>query len=255
MTAMMAYNCISRWSGALGAGALGVCAVIAVIRPAHADPRAVVELFTSQGCSSCPPADEHLNELTHATDLLPLSFHVDYWNYIGWADPFSSKVATLRQKAYSAHLHLRYIYTPQVVVDGMAETAGSVRSKVRSLIETARQRAKLALEVERGAREGTRVTIPADTHRGPPAVVWGVLYDHAHTTSVTRGENAGRTITNANVVRSIDKVGEWRGERTVIVVPRPPGTDGDRRAVIVQSDMGAGPILGAVSWPVTAEAK
>jgi hypothetical protein len=242
-----------RWlAGTVGLAFIAGAAVV------HAEqPLTVVELFTSQGCSSCPPADEHLNELAQAADLLPLSFHVDYWNYIGWTDPFSSKVATLRQKAYSAHLHLRYIYTPQIVVDGMTETAGSVRSKVRSLIDTARQRAKLALEVERGAREGTRVTIPADTHthRGPPAVVWGVLYDHAHTTSVTRGENAGRTITNTNVVRSIDKVGEWRGERMVIVVPRPAGPDGDRRAVIVQSDMGAGPILGAVSWPITAEAK
>jgi len=237
------------------AGAV-VLAFVARAAAVHAEsPLTVVELFTSQGCSSCPPADEHLGELSTNTDLLPLSFHVDYWNYIGWIDPFSSKAATLRQKAYSAHLHLRYIYTPQVVVDGIAETVGSARSKVRNLIETARQRAKLALEVERGAREGTRVTIPADAHRGPPAVVWGVLYDHSHTTSVTRGENAGRTITNANVVRAIDKVGEWRGERIVIVVPRPAGANGDHRAVIVQGDMGAGQILGAVAWPLSAEAR
>jgi len=237
------------------AAALGVMASTEAIR---AEPsRTVVELFTSQGCSSCPPADEELGELTHSSDLLPLSFHVDYWNYIGWNDPFSSKAATLRQKAYSAHLHLRYIYTPQMVIDGISETVGSARSKVHNLIETARQRAKLAIEVERGMRDGIRVTIPAESHphAGPPAVVWGVLYDHSRTTPVTRGENAGRTITNANVVRAIDKVGEWNGERTVILVRAPADADADHHAVIVQGDMGTGPILGAVSWPVTAEAR
>ena len=90
MTAMLAYNRISPWSGALGASALSVLAIVAVIRPAHADPRAVVELFTSQGCSSCPPADEYLGELTQRADIIPLAFHVDYWNYIGWTDPFAS---------------------------------------------------------------------------------------------------------------------------------------------------------------------
>ncbi len=231
-------------------------AVLASAVAVRADPSlTVVELFTSQGCSSCPPADEHLGELARDSELLPLSFHVDYWNYIGWSDPFSSKTATMRQKAYGAHLHLRYIYTPQVVIDGISETVGSARSKVRNLIDAARQRAKLIIAIERGAKDGTRVTIPADKHGGPPAVVWGVVYDRSHTTQVPRGENAGRTITNANVVRSIDKVGEWRGERTVIVVPVPAGPDGDHHAVIVQGDMGAGPILGAAAWKLTAEAR
>lgn len=236
-----------------GAIALGALACAAAVR-AEPSPT-VIELFTSQGCSSCPPADEHLGELTQVRDLLPLSFHVDYWNYIGWQDPFSSKAATLRQKAYGAHLHLRYIYTPQMVIDGIAETVGSARSKVKNLIETARQRAKLALEVERGGKDGARITIPAHAHRGPPAVVWGVLYDRSHTTPVKRGENAGRTIVNSHVVRALDKVGEWHGERTVIVLRPPAGADGDHHAVIVQGDMGAGPILGAASWPITAASR
>jgi hypothetical protein len=236
------------------AGLIGF--VLLAAPPAHADPSlTVVELFTSQGCSSCPPADEHLVELAQLQYLLPLSFHVDYWNYIGWQDPFSSKIATLRQKAYGTQLHLRYVYTPQMVIDGINETVGTARSKVKSLIEAARQRAKLVIEVERGAGDGTRVTILADRHLGRPAVVWGVLYGHSHTTPVTRGENAGRTLVNANVVHAFDKVGEWRGERTVIVMPPAALGEANRHAVIVQGDMGTGPILGAVAWSLTAEAR
>ena len=101
MTATTSYRCISRWSGALG-----VCALVAIIRPAHADPRAVIELFTSQGCSSCPPADALLGELAKRGDVLALGFHIDYWDRLGWKDPLSTPAATARQPSTSRPVHL-----------------------------------------------------------------------------------------------------------------------------------------------------
>ena len=106
---MMAYNCISRWSGALG-----VCAIVAVIRPAHADPRAVVELFTSQGCSSCPPADKIVGELAKDPYVIALSMPIDYWDYLGWKDTLADSRFSARQKAYSQVRGDRDVYTPQV---------------------------------------------------------------------------------------------------------------------------------------------
>src|ERR1700692_4580227 len=96
MTAMMAYNLISRWSAALG-----VCAIVAIIRPAHADPRAVVELFTSQGCSSCPPADRIIGELAKDPSVIALSMPIDYWDYLGWKEHVAGLRFRARQKAYS----------------------------------------------------------------------------------------------------------------------------------------------------------
>ena len=122
MTAMMAHNSISRWSGALG-----VCAIIAIIRPAHADPLAVVELFTSQGCSSCPPADKIVGELAKDPSVIALSMPIDYWDYLGWKDTLADSRFSARQKAYSHVRGDRDVYTPQVVVNGSAHVIGSDR--------------------------------------------------------------------------------------------------------------------------------
>ncbi|HLJ64950.1 MAG TPA: DUF1223 domain-containing protein, partial [Stellaceae bacterium] len=103
-------------------------------------PPVVVELFTSQGCNSCPPADAYLGELAARPDVLALSFHVDYWDYIGWTDPYSSKQATQRQRAYSHQMALRYIYTPQMVVNGTSEGVGSERQTIERLITSAAAR-------------------------------------------------------------------------------------------------------------------
>src|SRR6476620_3682028 len=127
MTAMMAYNSISRWSSALG-----VCAIIAIILPAHAEPRAVVELFTSQGCSSCPPADRILGELAKDPTLIALSLPIDYWDYLGWKDTLADARFSARQKAYSQVRGDREVYTPQVVVNGSAHVVGSDRDGIES---------------------------------------------------------------------------------------------------------------------------
>ena len=131
---MMAYNCISRWSGALG-----VCAIVAVIRPAHADPRAVVELFTSQGCSSCPPADKIVGELAKDPNVIALSMPIDYWDYLGWKDTLADSRFSARQKAYSHVRGDRNLYTPQMIVNGSAQVIGSDRAAIDGAIKNTEQ--------------------------------------------------------------------------------------------------------------------
>src|SRR6476469_2994509 len=132
MTAMMAPNSISRW-------ALGVCAIIAIIRPAHADPRAVVELFTSQGCSSCPPADKIIGELAKDPNVIALSMPIDYWDYLGWKDTLADNRFTARQKAYSQMRGDRDVYTPQVIVNGSAHVIGSDREAIERSVRDTRK--------------------------------------------------------------------------------------------------------------------
>src|SRR5882757_6553084 len=131
MTAMVAYNRISRWSSALG-----VCAIIAIVRPAQAEPRAVVELFTSQGCSSCPPADKVLGELAKDPSVIALSLPIDYWDYLGWKDTLADSRFSARQKAYSHSRGDRDVYTPQVIVNGSAHVIGSDRAGIEDAMDT-----------------------------------------------------------------------------------------------------------------------
>src|SRR6202012_4721381 len=129
MTTTMAYNLISRWSSTLG-----ICAIVAVIRPAHADPRAVVELFTSQGCSSCPPADKIIGELAKDPSIIALSMPIDYWDYLGWKDTLADSRFTARQKAYSKVRGDRAVYTPQAVINGETHVIGSDRESIETAI-------------------------------------------------------------------------------------------------------------------------
>src|SRR3954452_18173221 len=119
----------SRWSGALG-----VFAIVAIIRPAHADPRAVVELFTSQGCSSCPPADKIIGELAKDPNVIALSMPIDYWDYLGWKDTLADTRFSARQKAYSHMRGDRDVYSPQMVVNGSAHVIGSDRDRIEGAI-------------------------------------------------------------------------------------------------------------------------
>src|SRR3954471_5917931 len=136
---LVSRNVISRWSGALWSGALGLCAIVAVIRPAEADPRAVVELFTSQGCSSCPPADKIIGALARDPSIIALSMPIDYWDYLGWKDTLADSRFSARQKAYSLMRGDRDVYTPQAVVNGEAHVLGSDRSEIERAIEVTRE--------------------------------------------------------------------------------------------------------------------
>src|ERR1700704_6899824 len=134
MTAMMAHGSIPQWSGALG-----VCAIMAVVRPAYAEPRAVVELFTSQGCSSCPPADTIIGELAKNPTVIALSLPIDYWDYLGWKDTLADSRFSARQKAYSRMRGDRDVYTPQAIVNGSVHVIGSDRVGIEGAIDDTRK--------------------------------------------------------------------------------------------------------------------
>ena len=191
---------------------LPALAIIAALASpaAAADVKPVVELFTSQGCSSCPPADAYLVKLALRGDVIVLSQHVDYWNYIGWTDPFSNAGGTERQKSYRASLGTQYVYTPQMVIDGAAEAVGSDKDKVEARIAAARARPHIALNVAR-AGEGRMVRIAAGQDLAKGATVWQFDIDARHETRIARGENKGVTLINANVVRKAEKRGTYTG--------------------------------------------
>jgi len=207
----------------------------------------VVELFTSQGCNSCPPADELLGELARKPGIIALSLHVDYWDYIGWRDPYASPASTARQRDYVKQLGLRFVYTPQMIIDGHANVAGLQRQEVlRTIEEEAADRKALRVRFER--TNGGRIVIPGGHAPEGGAAVWLAVYDGSHETEVPRGENAGRQLRNYNVVRELTQVGTWYGERLEIPLDMAPavaeGRDGC--AVIVQKRP-AGPVLGAAA--------
>ncbi len=201
---------------------------------ARAERLTVVELFTSQGCSSCPPADAVLAELSRSDPaILPLGLHITYWDRLGWKDPYSLPAATERQREASNRLRLDYVYTPQMVVDGRLQAVGSDRSAVRRLIAQARAEAGPAVPLTLAADPGgLRLSAGPGAGRGTLLVVG---FDAQHVTPVKAGENGGRTLTQVNVVRALSPVGAWTGKATEIVVPRPAG---ERAAVLLQGEDG-----------------
>jgi hypothetical protein len=218
MTVLMAYNSISRWSGALG-----VCAIVAVIRPAHADPRAVVELFTSQGCSSCPPADKIIGELAKDPNVIALSMPIDYWDYLGWKDTLADSRFSARQKAYSASRGDRNVYTPQLIVNGSVQVIGSDRARIDGAIgDTAKADGVMSVPVSI-AVAGKQVTVSvAASTKGPAASlgeVWICSVTKEVPISIGKGENRGQKVTYHNVVRNLLKVGDWNGSAGSWTVP------------------------------------
>ena len=251
MTETMANHSLSRWSGALGLS-LGVCAIIAVIRPAHADPRAVVELFTSQGCSSCPPADKIIGELANDPSIIALSMPIDYWDYLGWKDTLADARFTARQKAYSKVRGDREVYTPQAVVNGEAHVIGSDRAGIESAIgSTSKADGVMSVPVTM-TQSGKHITVSvaAAKARAPThGEVWLCAISKAVPISIGRGENRGREITYHNVVRNLMKVGDWSGkpESWTVSLESVASEGVDGAAVLVQDGNRdkPGPVLGA----------
>jgi len=221
--------------------------------PAFADsamPPVVVELFTSQGCSSCPPAEAFLNELADEDGVIALELHVDYWDYIGWADPFASPEITQRQRNYARELELRYVYTPQMVIDGRHNVVGSHRQQVRAAIGQATLRGK-TLAVHFSDEDGGKIIIPEGSSPAGGATVWLAIYDGVHETEVERGENRGKILKNRNVVRELEELAVWTGERLEIPVDlaRVAALGRDGCAILVQQGR-TGPIIGAAAMPL-----
>jgi len=232
-------------------------------KAAPAEPLVVVELFTSQGCASCPPADAYLAEIVQRKGVLALSQHVDYWNYMGWKDPFSSAHASKRQKAYANSLGARYVYTPQIVVDGRAQDVGSNREAIEAMLADARRAIdkKLTLRVYPGAINEVKLVMPAavagksggkePAHSVQAATVWLVAYDSAHTSEVERGENRGKTLTNYNVVRAMRPVGEWDGKaQTLMLNLAGEIAAGYGNAAVLLQVGKVGPIIAAAKLPM-----
>lgn len=166
---------------------------------------AVVELFTSEGCSSCPPADAAIEKLLaeNNPDVFILSFHVDYWNRLGWQDPFSSVAFSDRQRSYARRFSLNGVYTPQVVVNGASEFVGSDAAKLHAAVNTALQN-KIASNINITAkRSGNSVTV---TYQAAGALLNIAVVEPEETVEVKRGENGGRTLHHVNIVRALQTV-------------------------------------------------
>ena len=182
-------------------------------------PAVVVELFTSEGCSSCPPADDLLRRIANTqTDegatIVALSEHVTYWNNLGWADPFASERFTERQDRYRTRLQLDEIYTPQMVVNGHTQFVGSDAGALRRALHTASQEMAVPLRIASLQRDGDLLTLRvqgSSTGGRKPLELWAAVTDDSDQSAVLRGENGGRTLRHAAVVRSLTRVGYLGG--------------------------------------------
>lgn len=210
--------------------------------PALAENVVVVELYTSQGCSSCPPADEFVAMLAADPRVVPLALHVDYWDYIGWADSFAQASFTARQKAYARAIGSRTIYTPQFIIGGQDRVEGYSAEAMAEYL-----RAHLAAQDSVNltvTRDGGNIVIraEADAPLDEGVRVQLVRYLPEETVSIKRGENAGRTITYYNVVSSWENIGEWGGRDPLEMVAP---IEGDLPAVVILQNGGPARIVAA----------
>ncbi len=235
-------------------GAFAVAALLVLTVPFSAlhaaeDRLTVVELFTSQGCSSCPPADALLSKLATRPDILALSLPVTYWDYLGWQDSFAKPEHDTRQRDYARRYAGGRVYTPQIVIDGVHREIGSHRKAVQAVIAIQQAGRKPVVPVLLTQRQGTfsidigEGALPAGvTH----ATVWLIRFIPNREVAVRGGENSGRRITYTNIVEELSPIGMWHGGGLKIELPQQDiGLEGDKGiAVLVQLD-GTGEIIGA----------
>ncbi len=227
---------ISTALGLLVAGAIGLS------NPAGAQENPVlIELYTSQGCSACPPADELMERLAARADVIPLALHVDYWDYIGWADRFADPAFTNRQKGYARANGDRSIYTPQMIVNGQDRVEGFRPIQVADLVTTHRTRqhpVRVTL-----TREGTQIRIHLKAEPPLPheALIQLVRYRPQETVAIERGENAGKTLTYYNIVTLWETIARWDGAAPMEMLS---AAEGDEPVVVVVQAPDYGPVLG-----------
>ena len=215
---------------------------LAAVAQVQAEPVVVVELFTSQGCSSCPPADEFLSMLASDPRILPLALHVDYWDYIGWADKFAQPKFSDRQREYAKAVGSRTIYTPQLIINGADRIEGFAPEETAERLRehlAAGQAVRLTV-----TREGDKLVIraEADPPLTEPVRVQLVRYRPEETVMIERGENAGKTITYRNIVTAWDGVGDWSGQEPLEVTAP---YDGDEPGAVILQANGPAAILAA----------
>jgi len=231
-------------------------AVAALMQPAFAgEPRAVIELFTSQGCSSCPAADKLLGQLRQDPSIVALSLPVDYWDYLGWKDTLALHGHTVRQQQYAQARGDREVYTPQVVVNGVAHALGSDKAAIEKTIATTRAKdhpltVPVTLDVAGGK---VTVSVPDGADPDANADVWLCPFASKIPVTVERGENRGHTLTYYDVVRRWVKLGTWHGKAENFSIPVADVTKGegdiDHVAVLVQREPKGKPglMLGAAT--------
>ena len=201
----------------------------------------VVELFTSQGCSSCPPADALLARLGEYDDVIPLALHVDYWDYIGWKDKFAHPAFTKRQKAYARNLGTNVIYTPQMVINGSDEAAGTRTMDVSDLVQAHKAKGlPIRIDISRSGDALTIKGAASGSARNSDLIL--VRYIPSATVEIARGENAGKTLSHAFVVTEWTDIGDWDGSAPLTAtVP----VSGQNPIVVLVQSKGQGPILAA----------
>ena len=217
--------------------------------------KTVVELFTSQSCYSCPPAEAYLGELAGRGDVIALEFHVDYWDDLvygaagRWKDVFSNPANTERQRVYNRNIRgTAQVYTPQMVIDGRAEAAGTRRGAVDDAIAARSRDQRPRLDVAIANAPAGGLTVAIDGPVKVPAAVWLARYKRAHVTRVQAGENKNKTLTNHHVVTGMERIGTWSGVATTATVQGIALAPGEGCAVLVQNEA-QGPILGAAACP------
>lgn len=231
-----------QWICRLVAGAaIGLSGLVPAVAVAQSSP-VVVELFTSQGCSSCPPADDYMARLADRDDVIALALHVDYWDYLGWADSFGQAAFTDRQKKYARANGDRTIYTPQLIVDGIDRVQGVRPMLMADLVGAHRDRLR-AVRIGMDRAEG-RLTIRLSAE--PPldhaAVVQLVRYLPRAQVTIERGENAGRSVTYHNIVTLWDTLAQWDGQAALTLTTEASGAE---PVVVIVQSAGHGPVLAA----------
>lgn len=218
--------------------------LIAAASLAAADTKpVVVELFTSQGCSSCPPADAFMQELSQRDDVIALALHVDYWDYIGWKDIFAQPAFTARQKAYAESGGRRSVYTPQMIVGGLDHVIGTHKQDVSALIQQhAAADTGVDMSAVRDAAGQVIIRAEADAGITGPLVIYLVRYDPHRRVDITRGENQGRTVDYANVVTDWTAMGEWDLASPLQFEMQ---AQGELPVVVILQRKGAGQIMAA----------
>ncbi len=230
-------------------------AAAVVAAPVSSAPKrpAVVELFTSQGCSSCPPADTFMEELAEREDLIALSYNVDYWDYLGWRDTLASPAHSQRQYDYAKSRADMDVYTPQMIIDGKSHYVGSQKNAVNAAIRrSAQSTPSLWVPMSLGGTESEFAIDVAAARPAPAGTVWLMTMAPRIAVKIEKGENAGHDVVYCNVVRKIVPAGMWAGEAVTLRLPRQGVMDEDSKGCVALLQTGnVGPIIGAATWGET----
>ena len=226
----------------VGLSMMGEKAPVQIISQAKADGPVVVELFTSQSCSSCPPADALLGELAKHDNVIALGCHVTYWDHLNWRDTLSRKFCTDRQRAYARHMDAHQVYTPQMVVNGDVQFVGSNRTEATRAIASSTVQ---TIKLERADDNTITATLPALTGGPTLQTLWLMRTHSDHTQAIKSGENRGKTITYVNSVETLEQVGTWSGTAQTLSFPLPKGEAENPSYVLIAQPQGFGAITAA----------